>query len=162
MLDIRAPAGAGSALRRESASIRGAVREWLAATGIAGAEQMHGKELSYNNLVDLDAAWQLIAGVRRAGRRPSSSTPIRAAARRRRTLARRATGGRSKPIRYRPTAACWRSIAPWTAETAAEIAKTFIEAIAAPGLRQRSVADSAREKESAAVAGGPRRRPDWW
>ncbi len=23
--------------------------------------QLHGKELSYNNLVDLDAAWQLIA-----------------------------------------------------------------------------------------------------
>ncbi|MCL4402211.1 MAG: bifunctional phosphoribosylaminoimidazolecarboxamide formyltransferase/IMP cyclohydrolase, partial [Acidobacteria bacterium] len=27
--------------------------------GIAGAEQLHGKELSYNNLVDLDAAWQV-------------------------------------------------------------------------------------------------------
>jgi len=27
--------------------------------GLAGAEQLHGKELSYNNLVDLDAAWQL-------------------------------------------------------------------------------------------------------
>jgi phosphoribosylaminoimidazolecarboxamide formyltransferase/IMP cyclohydrolase len=27
--------------------------------GVAGAEQLHGKELSYNNLVDLDAAWQL-------------------------------------------------------------------------------------------------------
>jgi len=27
--------------------------------GIAGGEQLHGKELSYNNLVDLDAAWQL-------------------------------------------------------------------------------------------------------
>jgi phosphoribosylaminoimidazolecarboxamide formyltransferase / IMP cyclohydrolase len=27
--------------------------------GIAGAEQLHGKELSYNNLVDLDAAFQL-------------------------------------------------------------------------------------------------------
>ena len=28
--------------------------------GIAGAEQLHGKELSYNNLVDLDACWQLV------------------------------------------------------------------------------------------------------
>jgi phosphoribosylaminoimidazolecarboxamide formyltransferase/IMP cyclohydrolase len=28
--------------------------------GIASAEQLHGPELSYNNLVDLDAAWQLI------------------------------------------------------------------------------------------------------
>jgi phosphoribosylaminoimidazolecarboxamide formyltransferase/IMP cyclohydrolase len=30
------------------------------APGIAGAEQLHGKELSYNNLVDLDACWQLV------------------------------------------------------------------------------------------------------
>ncbi len=28
--------------------------------GIAGCEQLHGKELSYNNLVDLDACWQLV------------------------------------------------------------------------------------------------------
>jgi phosphoribosylaminoimidazolecarboxamide formyltransferase/IMP cyclohydrolase len=28
--------------------------------GVASAEQLHGKELSYNNLVDLDAAWALI------------------------------------------------------------------------------------------------------
>ncbi|MGC2620103.1 MAG: bifunctional phosphoribosylaminoimidazolecarboxamide formyltransferase/IMP cyclohydrolase, partial [Acidobacteriaceae bacterium] len=28
-------------------------------TGIAGAEQVQGKELSYNNLVDLDACWEL-------------------------------------------------------------------------------------------------------
>jgi phosphoribosylaminoimidazolecarboxamide formyltransferase/IMP cyclohydrolase len=30
-------------------------------SGIAGAEQLHGKELSYNNLVDLDACWQLVS-----------------------------------------------------------------------------------------------------
>jgi phosphoribosylaminoimidazolecarboxamide formyltransferase/IMP cyclohydrolase len=29
-------------------------------TGVAGGEKLHGKELSYNNLVDLDAAWQLV------------------------------------------------------------------------------------------------------
>jgi phosphoribosylaminoimidazolecarboxamide formyltransferase / IMP cyclohydrolase len=29
-------------------------------TGIAGAHQLQGKELSYNNLVDLDAAWELV------------------------------------------------------------------------------------------------------
>ncbi len=28
--------------------------------GIAGATQLHGKELSYNNLVDLDACWDLV------------------------------------------------------------------------------------------------------
>ena len=31
----------------------------LANGGIGGGEQLHGKELSFNNLVDLDAAWQL-------------------------------------------------------------------------------------------------------
>ena len=31
----------------------------LSDKGIGGAEQLHGKELSFNNLVDLDAAWQL-------------------------------------------------------------------------------------------------------
>ncbi len=29
-------------------------------SGVASGKQLHGKELSYNNLVDLDAAWQLI------------------------------------------------------------------------------------------------------
>lgn len=31
----------------------------LPASGLAGAQQLQGKELSYNNLVDLDAAWSL-------------------------------------------------------------------------------------------------------
>ncbi len=30
-------------------------------TGIAGARQLQGKELSYNNLVDLDACWELVS-----------------------------------------------------------------------------------------------------
>ena len=29
-------------------------------TGLAAAEQLHGKELSYNNLLDTDAAWKLV------------------------------------------------------------------------------------------------------
>ena len=32
-------------------------------TGLAGARQLQGKELSYNNLVDLDAAWGLVRGI---------------------------------------------------------------------------------------------------
>lgn len=31
-----------------------------APAGLAAAEQMHGKELSYNNLLDTDAAWRLV------------------------------------------------------------------------------------------------------
>ncbi|MBI1354942.1 MAG: bifunctional phosphoribosylaminoimidazolecarboxamide formyltransferase/IMP cyclohydrolase [Acidobacteria bacterium] len=33
---------------------------YAAGGGVAGGTQLHGKELSYNNLVDLDAAWALI------------------------------------------------------------------------------------------------------
>ena len=35
--------------------------------GIAGARQLQGKELSYNNLVDLDACWELVSEFDRAG-----------------------------------------------------------------------------------------------
>jgi phosphoribosylaminoimidazolecarboxamide formyltransferase/IMP cyclohydrolase len=38
-----------------------------AATGLAGATQLQGKELSYNNLVDLDAAWALAEEFERPG-----------------------------------------------------------------------------------------------
>ena len=49
--------------------------------GVATARQMQGKELSYNNINDTDAAVELVAEFDpAAGRRsPSSSTPIPAA-----------------------------------------------------------------------------------
>jgi phosphoribosylaminoimidazolecarboxamide formyltransferase/IMP cyclohydrolase len=34
--------------------------------GVASAEQLQGKELSYNNLIDADAAWELVSEIRRA------------------------------------------------------------------------------------------------
>jgi phosphoribosylaminoimidazolecarboxamide formyltransferase / IMP cyclohydrolase len=37
------------------------------ASGLAGAKQLQGKELSYNNLVDLDAAWALVTEFHRPG-----------------------------------------------------------------------------------------------
>ena len=50
--------------------------------GVATARQLQGKQLSYNNVNDTDAAFELVVGIRsRAARRPSrsSSTPIPAA-----------------------------------------------------------------------------------
>jgi phosphoribosylaminoimidazolecarboxamide formyltransferase/IMP cyclohydrolase len=35
-----------------------------APSGLAAAEQIHGKELSYNNILDADAAWRLVAELR--------------------------------------------------------------------------------------------------
>ena len=58
VLDVRVPRRL--ALRYgENPHQQAALYAW-GTLGIAGAEQLHGKELSYNNLVDLDAAWQLV------------------------------------------------------------------------------------------------------
>ena len=45
-----------AALRREPAPAGGALPQRLRAAGLAQAEQLHGKEMSYNNYVDADAA----------------------------------------------------------------------------------------------------------
>ena len=47
--------GGGAALRREPAPAGGALPR-TGGGGLAGAEQLHGKEMSYNNYVDTDAA----------------------------------------------------------------------------------------------------------
>jgi phosphoribosylaminoimidazolecarboxamide formyltransferase/IMP cyclohydrolase len=59
MLDVRAPRKL--ALRYGENPHQSAALYSSGPAGIAGAEQLQGKELSYNNLVDLDAAWQLIS-----------------------------------------------------------------------------------------------------
>jgi phosphoribosylaminoimidazolecarboxamide formyltransferase/IMP cyclohydrolase len=57
-LDIHAPKLIG--LRYGENPHQSAALYGRAGQGIAGAAQLQGKELSYNNLVDLDAAWQLV------------------------------------------------------------------------------------------------------
>jgi phosphoribosylaminoimidazolecarboxamide formyltransferase/IMP cyclohydrolase len=57
-LDIRVPRRI--ALRYGENPHQSAALYATGSLGIAGAEQLHGKELSYNNLVDLDACWQLV------------------------------------------------------------------------------------------------------
>ena len=55
-------AGAGAALRREPASAgRASTVGRAAAPGVATAVQHQGKELSYNNINDTDAAFELVA-----------------------------------------------------------------------------------------------------
>jgi phosphoribosylaminoimidazolecarboxamide formyltransferase/IMP cyclohydrolase len=98
--------------------------------GIAGAEQLHGKELSYNNLVDLDAAWQLACEFARpAAIIVKHTNPC--------GCAERDTLGEAyrKAFECDPVSAYGGVIGlnrTLDEETAREIAKTFIEAIAAP------------------------------
>jgi phosphoribosylaminoimidazolecarboxamide formyltransferase/IMP cyclohydrolase len=99
--------------------------------GIAGAEQLHGKELSYNNLVDLDAAWQLAM---------EFDAPAAAIIKHTNPCGCAETGALAESYRkayecdpvsaYGGVAGCNRTV---DAETARECAKTFLEAIAAPG-----------------------------
>jgi phosphoribosylaminoimidazolecarboxamide formyltransferase/IMP cyclohydrolase len=127
-LDIRAPRALD--LRYGENPHQSAALYSVRQGGIAGAEQLQGKELSYNNLVDLDAAWQLIqefdqpasaiikhtnpSGCAEAGtqaesyRRAFEADPVSA---------------------YGGVLAFNRTL---DEETAQEISKTFVEAIAAP------------------------------
>jgi len=102
--------------------------------GIAGCEQLHGKELSYNNLVDLDACWQLVC---------EFASP--AAAIIKHTNPAGCGENESLAEAYRLALAC----DPVSAfggviglnrevdeETAGEVARLFVEAIAAPAFSE--------------------------
>ncbi|MES1261120.1 MAG: bifunctional phosphoribosylaminoimidazolecarboxamide formyltransferase/IMP cyclohydrolase [Acidobacteriota bacterium] len=104
------------------------------AAGIAGAEQLHGKELSYNNLVDLDACWQLVC---------EFSGPAAAIIKHTNPAgcAEQATlvEAYRKALECDPVSAFGGVIGfnrEVDAETAAEVAKLFAEAIAAPAYSE--------------------------
>jgi phosphoribosylaminoimidazolecarboxamide formyltransferase/IMP cyclohydrolase len=129
MLDIRAPRTI--ALRYGENPHQSAALYSNGKTGIAGAEQLHGKELSYNNLVDLDAAWQLIgefdgpasAIIKHTNPCGCAESSVLVESYRR--------AFEADPVSaYGGVLAFNREV---DGDTANEVAKTFIEAIAAPG-----------------------------
>lgn len=107
-------------------------------TGIAGASQLQGKELSYNNLVDLDAAWQLVCEFERpASAIIKHTNPCGCAEQD--TL----VESYRKAFEADPVSAFGGVLAfsrPLDDETAREISKTFIEAIAAPDYTPEALA----------------------
>ncbi|MEO8368185.1 MAG: bifunctional phosphoribosylaminoimidazolecarboxamide formyltransferase/IMP cyclohydrolase [Candidatus Solibacter sp.] len=112
--------------------------------GIAGAEQLQGKELSYNNIVDLDAAWQLVNEFDRPAVAIIKHTnPCGCAEQSSLVEAYR------KAFEADPVSAYGGVIGinrPIDEETAREIAKTFIEAIAAPDYSPEALAILAAKK----------------
>ncbi|MBM3782824.1 MAG: bifunctional phosphoribosylaminoimidazolecarboxamide formyltransferase/IMP cyclohydrolase [Acidobacteria bacterium] len=104
--------------------------------GVAGGRQLQGKELSYNNLVDLDAAWLLVQEFSN----PASviikhTNPCGCAEQD--TLAE----SYRKAFDSDPVSAFGGVLAfnrELDGETAAEVAKTFIEAIAAPAYSEEA------------------------
>lgn len=121
--------------------------------GIAGAEQLHGKELSYNNLVDLEAAWQLVqefdapasAIIKHTNPCGCAEQPNLAEAYR-------------KALEADPISAFGGVLAfnrEVDEETAAEISKLFTEAIAAPAFSQSALAVLAKKKNLRLIEARP-------
>ncbi len=115
-----------------------------AGSGIAGGQQLQGKELSYNNLVDLDAAWQLasefsapaVAIIKHTNPCGCAEQVDQAEAWR-------------KALECDPVSAYGSVIGLNRAMeegTAREIAKTFIEAVAAPDFSDEALAVLAPRK----------------
>jgi phosphoribosylaminoimidazolecarboxamide formyltransferase/IMP cyclohydrolase len=99
--------------------------------GVVGAQQVHGIELSYNNIVDVDAAWELVQDLPApAAAIIKHTNPSGAAAAE--TLA----GAYRRAYESDPVSAFGGIVAlnqECDDETAREIAKIFVEVVAAPG-----------------------------
>jgi phosphoribosylaminoimidazolecarboxamide formyltransferase/IMP cyclohydrolase len=102
-----------------------------AASGLAGAKQLQGKELSYNNLVDLDSAWQLALEFERpAAVIVKHNNPCGAAEQETLEAAYLAALACDPVSAYGGVIAFNRAV---DARTAEEVAKLFVECIVAPG-----------------------------
>jgi phosphoribosylaminoimidazolecarboxamide formyltransferase/IMP cyclohydrolase len=119
--------------------------------GVASARQLQGKELSYNNLVDLDACWELVNefGTAAFGDQPAAVAIIK------HTNPCGAATGATVLDAYRralaadPVSAFGGVIGinrPVDADAAEEIAKLFVEAIVAPSFTPEALARFSAKK----------------
>lgn len=107
------------------------------AVGLAGAKQLQGKELSYNNVVDLDAAWRLV----REFRQPAvaiikHNNPCGAAEQG------SLRDAYLKALACDPVSAFGSVIAfnhPLDGEAAEEVGKLFVECLVAPGYESAAM-----------------------
>jgi phosphoribosylaminoimidazolecarboxamide formyltransferase / IMP cyclohydrolase len=112
--------------------------------GLAGAKQLQGKELSYNNLVDLDAAWDLVTEFRRHGVAiVKHNNPCGAAEQG------SLRDAYVKALECDPISAFGGVMAfnrALDGETADEVAKLFVECIVAPGYEASALEKLAAKK----------------
>ncbi|MGB6545497.1 MAG: bifunctional phosphoribosylaminoimidazolecarboxamide formyltransferase/IMP cyclohydrolase [Candidatus Acidiferrales bacterium] len=116
-----------------------------AATGLAAARQIQGKELSYNNLVDLDSAWALAQEFRApAAVIVKHNNPCGAAEQVSLVEAYRMALACDPVSAYGGVLAFNRTL---DRETAEEVAKLFVECIAAPGYEAAALELLAAKKK---------------
>ncbi len=115
--------------------------------GVASARQLQGKQLSYNNINDTDAAFELVAEFDPADRPAIAiikhANPCGVAA------ADRLVDAYRLALRCDPVSAFGGIVAangPLDAETAGEIVKIFTEVIIAPGATEEAIAVIAQRK----------------
>ncbi len=109
-----------------------------AARGIAGAQILHGKELSYNNLLDSDAAWNLVLEFDRPAAAVIKHTNPCGVAQSDVLVDAYTLARDSDPASaFGSVVAFNRSIDP---ATAAEINKTFVEVVLAPDFSSDALA----------------------
>ena len=134
-------------------------RHWR--PGLASAEQLHGKEMSYNNYVDVDAAWRAAERFRRSGggdhqaRQPLWHRGGRRWRRRDVALA------HERAHACDPVSAFGGVIAvnrPVTAALAEQIAEIFTEVLLAPGVLGRGAGSADQEEEHPAAGDAGRLR----
>jgi phosphoribosylaminoimidazolecarboxamide formyltransferase/IMP cyclohydrolase len=105
---------------------------------IANARQLHGKELSYNNIMDSDAAWNMVSDFTLpAAVIMKHANPCGAA-----TTSQDLSEAYRKAMETDPLSAFGGIVAlnrPIDRKTAEEIAKTFLEVIIAPGFEEEAL-----------------------
>ncbi len=122
-------------------------------TGVAGAKQLQGKELSYNNLVDLDACWELVREFDQTAVAIIKHTNPCGAA-----VGESVVEAYQKALAADPVSAFGGVIGvnrEVDAEAAEEIAKLFVEAVAAPGYSPEALARFAAKKNLRLIAVAP-------
>ncbi len=112
--------------------------------GIAGAQSLQGKELSYNNLVDLDAAWQLACEFTRPAAVVIKHTNPCGCAEQETLVAAYSKAFECDPVSAYGGVLGFNRVVD--EETARQIARTFIEAIAAPGYSREALSMLAAKK----------------
>jgi phosphoribosylaminoimidazolecarboxamide formyltransferase/IMP cyclohydrolase len=126
--------------------------------GIAGAQKLHGKELSYNNLVDLDAAWQLVKEFEApAAAIIKHTNPCGCAEQLSLAEAYR------KALEADPVSAFGGVLAfnrELDEDTATEVSKLFVEAIAAPEISESALRILATKKNLRIIRVGPVAAPE--
>ncbi len=121
--------------------------------GIAEARQLQGKELSYNNLVDLDACWELVQEFDQTAVAIIKHTNPAGTA-----IANSVVEAYKLALAADPVSAFGGVIGvnrEVDAEAAEEIAKLFIEAVAAPGYTPEALARFAARKNLRLIAVTP-------